>query len=110
MGGDRGMGGGGGAGATDPPPPLKFTSCHLFPSRKLERISLPPPPPPPPLGVVWICTSMSGCGILFFIIFFLHVTGLAIILSSVDAQADLRLCCLHATQSGFSQQGTYGMG
>ena len=41
---------------------------------------------------------------------FLHVTGLAIILSSADVQADLRLCCLHATKLSFSQQGTYGMG
>ena len=105
--------------------PWKITSCHLFPNRKTgtnfprEATHPPPPPPPPPhpptpppppVGVVLIRTRMSDGGILFFIFPFLHVTGLAIILSSADAQADLRLCCLHATKSSFSQQGTYGMG
>ena len=83
MGGDRGWRGGGGQG---------------------------PRTPPPPVGVVCIRTRMSDGGILFFYLPFLHLKGLAIILSSADAQADLRLCCLHATKSSFSQQGTYGMG
>ena len=60
--------------------PWKIASCHLFPRRK---------------------TGPS---------FLENVTGLAIALSSADAQADLRHCCLHATKSSFSQRGTYGMG
>ena len=105
MGGNRG--GGGGQGARTPP--WKITSCHLFPSRKTGT-SFPreATSPPPPVGVVWIRTRMSDGGI-YFLSSFLHLTGLAIILSSADAQADLRLCCLHATKPSFSQQGTYGI-
>ena len=102
---------GGGAGAPD----LPLENYKLsFISKKKNWCELPsrsePPPPPPPVGVVWIRTRMSDGGILFFYLPFLHVTGLAIILYSADAQAYLRHCCLHATKSSFSQQGTYGMG
>ena len=104
MGGDRGDGGGGG-GRGHGPPPGKLQVVIYFQAENWYKS-------PAPVGVVWICTRMSDGGILYFICYlpFLHVTGLAIILSSADAQADLRLCCLHATKSSFLQQGTYGMG
>ena len=89
------------------PPPGKLQVVIYFQAE--TGTNFPREATPPPVGVVWIRTRMSDGGILFFI-FFLHVTGLAITLSSADALADLRLCCLHATKSSFSQQGTYGIG
>ena len=88
MGGDRGMGVEGGAGAPDLP--LENYKLSFISKQNLVRTSLEKQPP---VGVVWIRTRMSDGGILFFHLPFLHVTGLAIILSSADAQADLRLCC-----------------
>ena len=105
-------GGGGGQGPRTSP--WKITSCQLFPRIKtgtsFPREANPPPPPSSPVGVVLIRTRMSDGGILFFYLPFLNVTGLAIILYSTDAQAYLCHCCLHATKSSFSQQGTYGTG
>ena len=69
-----------GAGGLDLP--MKIISCHLFPRIKIDtnipREAIRPPPPPPPLE---LSGSAHACltGILFFI--FLHVAGLAIILS-----------------------------
>ena len=67
-------------GAGGPDLPMKIISCHLFPRRKtgtnLPREAIRPPPPP------WNCLDPRThvlTGILFFI--FLHVAGLAIILS-----------------------------
>ena len=51
---------------------------------------------------------MSDGRIFYF--HFLHVAYFLKLTDYADAQADLRLCCLHATKSSFSQQGTYGMG
>ena len=71
MGGDRGGRG--------PDLPMKIISCHLFPRRKTgtnrprEAIR---PPPPPPVGIVWIRARLSDRNF-----YFLHVAGLAIILS-----------------------------
>ena len=67
-----------------------------------------PPPPPPSVGVVWIHTRMSDGR--FFYFHFLHVANFLKLTDYADAQADLRLRCLHATKSSFEQQGTYGMG
>ena len=70
-------------GAGGPDLPMKITSCHLFPRRKTgmnlprEAIRPPPPPPPPPLE---LSGSAHAClDRIFF--YFLHVAGLAIILS-----------------------------
>ena len=99
--GDGGGGGGGGAGAPDLPLEnykMSFISIRASPEKQ-------PPSPPPPLelsGSARACLTVD----FYFYLPFLHVTGLAIILPSADAQADLRLCCLHATKSSFSQQGT----
>ena len=57
--------------AGDPALPMKIISCHLFPRRKTD-------PPPPPVGIVWIRARMSDRNFIFY---FLHVAGLAIILS-----------------------------
>ena len=67
-------------GAGGPDLPMKIISCHLFPRRKNgtnhPREAIQPPPPPLELsGSAHACLT----GILFFI--FLHVAGLAIILS-----------------------------
>ena len=43
-------------------------------------------------------------------IHFLHVAYFLKLTDYADAQADLRLSCLHAAKSSFSQQGAYGMG
>ena len=103
-------GGGGGGGAGAPDIPLENYKLPII-SKKKNWYELPSrsTPPPPSVGVVWIRTRLSDGNFIFHLPF-LHVTGLAIILSSADAQADLRLCCLHATKSSFTQQGTYGMG
>ena len=82
-------------GAGGPDLPIKIISCHLFPRRKtgttdvygsiragtnLPREAIrPSPPPPPPVGIVWIRARMSDRNFIFY--FFLHVAGLAIILS-----------------------------
>ena len=67
-------------GAGGPDLPMKIISCHLFPRRKtgtnLPREAIRPPPP------LWKCPDPRThvlTGILFF--YFLHVAGLAIILS-----------------------------
>ena len=97
-----------GAGAPDLPPG-KLQVVIYFQEEKLVRASLEKQPPPPLelSGSAHACLTVE---FYFFYLPFLHVTGLAIIISSADAQADLRLCCLHATKSSFSKQGTYGMG
>ena len=70
-------------GAGGPDLPMKIISCHLCLRRKtgtnLPREAIPPPPPPPP--PLELSGSAHACltGILFF--YFLHVAGLAIILS-----------------------------
>ena len=59
---------------------MKIISCHLFPKRKTGK-NLPREvirPPPPYIGIVWIRARMSDRNFLFY---FLHVAGLAIILS-----------------------------
>ena len=98
------MGGDGGQGPRISP--WKITSCHLFPSRNWYGLPSRSNPPLELSGSAHACLTVE----FYFSFSFLHVTGLAVILSSADAQADLRLCCLHATKSSFSQQGTYGMG
>ena len=98
MGGDREGGGGRGPG----PPPGKLQE------EKLVRASIEKQSPPAPVGVVWIRTRMSDGRIFYF--HFLHVAYVLKLTDYADAQADLRLCCLRATKSSFSQQGTYGMG
>ena len=66
-------------GAGGPDLPMKIISCHLFPRRKtganLPREAIRPPPP---FGIVWIRARMSWQEFYFL---FLHVAGLAIILS-----------------------------
>ena len=68
-------------GAGGPDLPMKIISCHLFPRRKTgtnlprEAIRTPPHPPLELSGSAHACLT----GILFF--YFLHVAGLAIILS-----------------------------
>ena len=88
------------------PPPGKLQVVIYFQAETGTNFprEAPPPPPPHPLE---LSGSAHACLIHLP---FLHVTGSAIILSSADAQADLRLYCLHATKSSFSQQGKYGMG
>ena len=60
--------------------PMKIISCHLFPRRKtgtnLPREAIRPPPPPLELS-----GSAHACLDRNFIFYFLHVAGLAIILS-----------------------------
>ena len=110
MGGDReGVGGGGGGGGQGPrTSPWKITSCHVFPRRKTGTNFHREAIPTAPVGVVWIRTRMSDGRIFYF--HFLHVAYFLKLTDYADAQADLRLCCLHATKSSFSQQGTYGLG
>ena len=110
MGGDRGIGGGGrGPG----PPPGKLQSCHLFPRRKTGT-NFPreatPPPPLPPLELSGSTHAYLTVEFYFLSSFFAYSRLISYYTSSADAQAELRLCCLHATKSSFSQQGTYGMG
>ena len=106
MGGERGDRGGGGR---DPGPlPGKLQVVIYFQEKKTGTSFPRETTPPPRVGVVWIRTRMSGLPVeSYFYLSFLHVTGLTIILPSADAQVDLRLCCLNATKSSFSQQGTY---
>ena len=70
---------GGGAGQRNSPG--KITSCRLFPSRKLVRTSTPHPPTLELSGSAHACLTLE----FYFYLPFLHVTGLAIILSSADA-------------------------
>ena len=104
------MGAGGGGGKPGPPPG-KLQVVMYFLEEKLVRTSIEkqsPPPTPPPLelsGSAHACQTVE-----FFIFIFLHVAHFLKLTDYADAQADLRLCCLHATKSSFSQQGTYGMG
>ena len=79
----------------------KKKNWYELPSR-----SNPPPPQLELSGSANACLTVE----FYFVSSYFHVTGLAIRLSSADAQADLRLCRSHATKSSFSQQGTYGMG
>ena len=69
-------------GAGGPEHPMKIISCHLFPRKKtgtnLPREAIRPPPPPPPLE---LSGSGHACIDRNFIFYFLHVAGLAIILS-----------------------------
>ena len=70
--------------AGGPDLPMKIISCHLFPRRKtgtnLPREAIrPPPPPPPPLELSGSAQACLDRNFIFFI--FLHVAGLAIILS-----------------------------
>ena len=98
MGGDRE-----GAGGRGPrPPPGKLQVVMYFLEEKLVRTSIEKQSPPPP------CLTVD-CRI-FYYFHFLHVAYFLKLADYADAQADLRLCCLHATKSSFSQQGTYGMG
>ena len=84
-----------------------WTLC-VFPRRKTGTNFHREAIPPAPVGVVWIRTRMSDGRIFYFP--FLHVAYFLKLTDYADAQADLRLCCLHATKSSFAQQGTYGMG
>ena len=95
MGGDRGVEGGRGPG---PPPGKSGTS---FPREASPHLLLELS------GSAHACLTVE---FFFLSSFFACNRCLAIILSSADVQADLRLCCLHATKLSFSQQGTYGMG
>ena len=66
-------------GAGGPDLPMKIISCHLFPRRKtgtnlLEKQFDPPPP-------LELSGSAHACLDRNFIFYFLHVAGLAIILS-----------------------------
>ena len=77
---------GAGTGAPDPPPPRKITSCLLFPRRKTGTNfsgEAPPPHPPPPLE---LSGSAHACLTVEFIFYFhfLHVAGLAILLSRAN--------------------------
>ena len=90
------------------PPPGKLQVVMYFLEEKLVRTSIEKQSPPAPVGVVWIRTRMSDSRIFYF--HFLHVAYFLMLTDYADVQADLRLCCLHATKSSFSQQGTYGMG
>ena len=103
---ETGMEGGGGAGAPD----LSLENYKSFISKKKNWYELPsksnPFPPPLPVGVVWIRTRMSGLTVEFY---FLSSRYRFNYYTSANAQADLRLCCLHATKSSLSQQGTNGM-
>ena len=71
-------------GAGDSDLPMKIISCHLFPRRKTGTnllrgaIRPPPTPPTPPLE---LSGSAHACLDRNFIFHFLHVAGLAIILS-----------------------------
>ena len=69
-------------GAGGPDLPMKIISCHLFPRIKIDtnipREAIRPPSPPPSVGIVWIHARMSDRNFIFY---FLHVAGLAIILS-----------------------------
>ena len=58
---------------------MKIISCHLFPRRKTGT-NLPREAnrPPPPVGIVWIHARTSDRNFIFY---FLHVAGLAIVLS-----------------------------
>ena len=102
---ERGGGGGGGGGGRGPgPPPGKLQVVMYFLEEKLVRTSIDPPP-------LELSGSAHAClTVEFFIFYFLHVAYFLKLTDYADAQADLRLCCLHATKSSFSQQGTYGMG
>ena len=86
----------------------KITSCHVFPRRKTGTNFHREATPPPPLelsGSAHACLTVE-----FFIFIFLHVAYFLKLTDYAGAQADLRLCCLHATKSSFSQHGSYGMG
>ena len=63
-------------GTGGPDLPMKIISCHLFPGRKTGSTPPPPTHPLPRVGIVWIRARMSDRNFIF-----LHVAGLAIILS-----------------------------